>query len=325
MSESSEIVRFGEDGLVPAVVQDVATGDVLMLAFMNDEALRRTRETGRAHYWSRSRGKLWRKGETSGNEQIVDEVLINCEQNSLLLRVRQRGAVCHDGSPTCYYRRIEPDESLTIVRDQAFDPSEVYGAPASPAPEANAHTVDSLGEMTRQQFRAYTWLRDHDLAAESGTSRRLRDPEFDPRGRIADELDELAGVLTGEHRHDNLADDLRLEASQVIYWVLLAAIREHVDWSHLRPDRALGTASETVSAGTVAHLLRADAARWRDRSEPIVDIAAQGHATLALVGLACASGAIDPIAAVRADLDDLRARPYLSPLFAQSAGAQGAR
>lgn len=317
-----EAVHFGEDGLVPAIVQDAATGDVLMLAFMNAEALRRTRETGRAHYWCRSQGRLWRKGETSGNEQIVDEMLINCEQNSLLLRVRQRGAVCHDGYSTCYYRRFEPDGSLTIVRDRAFDPSEVYGVPASSDSTAIGRDIDPPAEMTRQQFRAYVWLRDHDLTAESGTSRWLRDPEVDLRARIADELDELAGVLTGEHRHSDLVSDLRLEASQVIYWVLLAAIREHVNWSRLRPDRALTTAREAVPAATAAHLLRADAARWRDRSEPVIDFAARGHATLALVGQGCASGGIDPMEAVHADLDDLRARPYLAPIFAQSAGAR---
>jgi phosphoribosyl-AMP cyclohydrolase len=101
-----DVIRFGEDGLAPVVVQDTVTGDVLMLAFMNEEALRLTRETGKAHFWSRSRGTLWRKGETSGHEQLVDAIRVNCERNSLLLLVRQIGAVCHDGYSTCYYREI---------------------------------------------------------------------------------------------------------------------------------------------------------------------------------------------------------------------------
>ncbi|HEU5430664.1 MAG TPA: phosphoribosyl-AMP cyclohydrolase, partial [Thermomicrobiales bacterium] len=108
-------IRFDAGGLVPVVTQDAATGAVLMLAFMNDTALAATRATGRAHYWSRSRGKLWRKGETSGNEQIVDGIYVNCERNSLLLRVHQTGAVCHDGYPTCFYRRLEPDDALTTI------------------------------------------------------------------------------------------------------------------------------------------------------------------------------------------------------------------
>ena len=108
-------IRFGTDGLAPVVVQDVVTGDVLMLAHMNEDALRLTYETGRAHYWSRGRNALWRKGETSGHEQLVEEVLVNCEQNSLLLLVRQVGAVCHDGYPTCFYRRTASDGSLRWI------------------------------------------------------------------------------------------------------------------------------------------------------------------------------------------------------------------
>jgi phosphoribosyl-AMP cyclohydrolase len=109
------------------VAQDVETGDVLMVAFMNEAALAETRRTGRAHYWSRSRNRLWRKGETSGHEQLVEGIFVNCEENSVLLRVRQIGAVCHDGYPTCYYRRLEPDGSLAVVRDRAFDPDAVSG------------------------------------------------------------------------------------------------------------------------------------------------------------------------------------------------------
>jgi phosphoribosyl-AMP cyclohydrolase len=92
MSDLPQTIRFDADGLVPVVAQDAVTGDVLMLAYMNDEALRLTAATGYAHYWSRGRQKLWRKGETSGHTQIVDEILVNCERNSLLLLVRQTGA-----------------------------------------------------------------------------------------------------------------------------------------------------------------------------------------------------------------------------------------
>ena len=116
-------VQFGADGLAPVVVQDAVSGDVLMLAYMNEDALRLTHETGRAHYWSRGRNALWRKGETSGHEQMVDEIRVNCERNSLLLLVRQVGAVCHDGYPTCFYRRAGPDGSLTD-RPRAFLRSE---------------------------------------------------------------------------------------------------------------------------------------------------------------------------------------------------------
>src|SRR5215211_4312697 len=143
---SQPTIRFGADGLAPVVVQDALSGDVLMLAYMNGDALRLTHETGRAHYWSRARNALWRKGETSGHEQVVDEIRVNCEQNSLLLLVRQVGAVCHDGYPTCFYRRAAPDGSLTIVRERSFDPSVVYSNSA-PAPQpCVVEEVDPLGE-----------------------------------------------------------------------------------------------------------------------------------------------------------------------------------
>src|SRR5215210_4682949 len=158
-------LRYGADGLVPVVVQDVISGDILMLAYMNEDALRLTHETGRAHFWSRGRNAVWRKGETSGHEQVVDEIRVNCEQNSLLLLVRQVGAVCHHGYPTCFYRRTAPDGSLTIVRERSFDPSVVYRDAASALQPGETQAIDPLGEATRRQFGAYAFLRDQDLTS----------------------------------------------------------------------------------------------------------------------------------------------------------------
>jgi phosphoribosyl-ATP pyrophosphohydrolase/phosphoribosyl-AMP cyclohydrolase len=95
-------VRFGADGLVPVVAQESRSGDVLMLAFANREALERTAATGRAHYYSRSRAALWRKGQTSGHEQAVREIRIDCDGDSILYRVEQTGPACHTGSRTCF-------------------------------------------------------------------------------------------------------------------------------------------------------------------------------------------------------------------------------
>jgi phosphoribosyl-AMP cyclohydrolase len=308
-------LRYGADGLVPVVVQDAVSGDVLMLAYMNDDALRLTHETGRAHYWSRGRNALWRKGETSGHEQLVDEIRVNCEQNSVLLLVRQVGAVCHDGYPTCFYRRTAPDGSLTIVRERAFDPSVIY-RDAAPAPHPHAmEAVDPLGEATRRQFGAYAYLRDHDLTSESETSRRLRYPDQQFGSRITDELRELAGVLDGEHRHADRERDVLLEASQVIYWLLLESLRKGVTWMALRPDRALGTVDTQLPAGTVGRLLRAEADRWSESGRNDSDIAAVAHATLSLVGQACASAGLDPLAAVNFDIAELESKPYLASYF----------
>lgn len=106
----NDMVRWDERGLVPAVVQDAGTGQVLMLAYMNDDALRRTLETGEAWFWSRSRAELWHKGASSGNVQRVVEVRRDCDSDALLLRVRPAGPACHTGQQSCFYRGLDGEE-----------------------------------------------------------------------------------------------------------------------------------------------------------------------------------------------------------------------
>jgi phosphoribosyl-AMP cyclohydrolase len=113
-------------GLVPAIVQDHATGDVLMLAYMNQESFNATLSTGKATYYSRSRRTLWVKGETSGNLQLVKEVRIDCDDDTVLLKVEQRGdAACHTGHRSCFYKKVEKG-SIRIMGKPLFDPKEVY-------------------------------------------------------------------------------------------------------------------------------------------------------------------------------------------------------
>ena len=100
--------KFDADGLIAAIAQDADTGDVLMLAWMNADALQQTIETGRAVYWSRSRKSLWRKGDTSGHEQHIIEIRVDCDQDAVLLKVRQTGAACHTGRRSCFYRVASP-------------------------------------------------------------------------------------------------------------------------------------------------------------------------------------------------------------------------
>lgn len=126
--------RFGPDGLIPAIVADAETSEVLMLAWMNAEALARTLETGETHFWSRSRGRLWRKGETSGETLAVVELLTDCDQDTLLVRARLagRGAACHTGRRSCFYRAVEqgsPDTLSFRGAERLFDPAAVYGDP----------------------------------------------------------------------------------------------------------------------------------------------------------------------------------------------------
>ncbi|OHD07598.1 phosphoribosyl-AMP cyclohydrolase [Sphingopyxis sp. RIFCSPHIGHO2_12_FULL_65_19] len=111
--------RFDAAGLVTAIVTDAETHKLLMVAHMNAEAIERTRATGQAHFWSRSRAALWRKGETSGNELTIVEMRVDCDQDALLLRVTPVGPACHTGRRSCFYRRVEGDDSLTFLADDA--------------------------------------------------------------------------------------------------------------------------------------------------------------------------------------------------------------
>ena len=114
------------DGLLPVIAQDAVTGEVLMMAYMNEEAYHETCETGRAVYFSRSRNKLWRKGEESGNVQMVKSIWIDCDKDTLLIKVDQiGGAACHEGYKSCFFRQVTPD-GLVVTGNRVFDPKEVY-------------------------------------------------------------------------------------------------------------------------------------------------------------------------------------------------------
>jgi len=121
-----ESVKWNADGLVPVIAQDASSGQVLMLAWMNREALRATRDSGNAVYWSRSRGRLWRKGEESGHVQKVREMRLDCDEDALLLRVEQLGGIaCHTGRERCFFRRYENGnwvETDPVIKD----PKDIY-------------------------------------------------------------------------------------------------------------------------------------------------------------------------------------------------------
>ena len=121
---------FSKSELIPAIAQDHATGDVLMMAWMNEEAWQETLKTGRVCYFSRSRSRLWRKGEESGNVQEVKEIYFDCDADTLLLRVNQiGGAACHEGYRSCFFRKVDPATGdFEVVGERVFNPKEVYGS-----------------------------------------------------------------------------------------------------------------------------------------------------------------------------------------------------
>jgi len=110
------------DGLIPVVVQDIKTRDILMVAYANEEAIELTRTTGFAHYYSRSRKKIWKKGEESGHVQQVVQILVDCDEDCLMYQVEQTGAACHTGYPSCFYRTLDG----AVISEKVFDPEKVY-------------------------------------------------------------------------------------------------------------------------------------------------------------------------------------------------------
>lgn len=126
MSDWTEQVNWNEQGLVPVIVQDLANGQVLMHAWMNREALLQTRDTGKAVYWSRSRQQLWTKGESSGHFQLVDSIRMDCDNDTLLLTVKQEGGIaCHTGRAHCFFRKLEGSDWQTI-EPVLKDPASIY-------------------------------------------------------------------------------------------------------------------------------------------------------------------------------------------------------
>jgi phosphoribosyl-AMP cyclohydrolase len=131
-------LKWGPDGLVPAIVQDDATGEVLMMAWMDRSAVRQTLASGQTHFYSRSRRAAWHKGGTSGHIQRVRGVLADCDGDVLLVRVEQVGGACHEGYRSCFFRRVAADGRLETVGSRVFDPQAVYRGPATSLPETKS-------------------------------------------------------------------------------------------------------------------------------------------------------------------------------------------
>lgn len=121
-----EKLKFNDDGLVPAIVQEENTGRVVMMAWMNEASLKSTIETGKAHFWSRSRQKYWMKGESSGHTQEVKDIAFDCDGDTLLIQVEQHGAACHEGYKSCFFRSINEGGAFDVTEERLVNPDEVY-------------------------------------------------------------------------------------------------------------------------------------------------------------------------------------------------------
>ncbi len=282
-------LTFDNQGLVPVVIQDDATDEVLMVASMNEEALRLTRETGYTHLFSRSRQKFWRKGEQSGNTQEVRAIFVNCEQNSLLVRVVQHGgAACHDGYHSCYYRRLQPDNTLQIVAERVFDPAVVYASASNKTTDDNSvfqidqdalpvEPLQKLEAKMRQLYGVYLYLRDHDMSEESN----------------------------GVHMHTGRTSDTILEGSQVGYWLLLLAATCNVPYNAFVPHAALLSGYYQLFSEGKAIEIREECLQLTSADEPS-QIARGLQLGFALIGWACAEAKVDPLEPAEYDLGQMR-------------------
>jgi phosphoribosyl-AMP cyclohydrolase len=126
LDETLRGLKYDADGLIPAVIVDARTRQVLMMAYMDETSLRETIRTGRTHFWSRSRRKQWIKGESSGHVQDVQGIYADCDADTILIEVVQHGAACHEGYYSCFYRKLTADGDWQVVGEKVFDPKEVY-------------------------------------------------------------------------------------------------------------------------------------------------------------------------------------------------------
>ena len=314
------MLHFDRQGLIPSVVVDDATDEVLMIAYMNEEALQKTRETGFTHFFSRSRNTIWRKGEQSGNSQEIRDIFVNCEENSLLVRVVQHGgAACHDGYKSCYYRRLLPNDTYEVVMERVFDPQKVYeksNVQTTLVTQEDEFHIDKdsiqieapeeLRVKMRQLYGVYLYLRDNDMSEQSNTSRLLQDHSQSYLvSRLADELQELIDVQNGEHTHAGREPDTILEGSQVGYWLFLIAATIHLNYNDFTPHEALLHGyQEHYNEGKMVEL-------WQEClslvSQSQTNTMAKGlQLGFSLVGWACAEAKISPIMPVEFDLDQMR-------------------
>jgi phosphoribosyl-AMP cyclohydrolase len=310
-------LQFDQQGLLPVVTVDDKTGVVLMLAFMSRESLQLTLQTGEVYYFSRSRNALWHKGEQSGNVQKVKAIFVNCEQNSLLIRVIQHGdAACHEGYRSCYYRRLQPDGTLKVTAERIFDPAAVYHKEEAEFTEAkgipramnsaNAEDLQNLEMELRQLYGVYLYLRDNDLSEQSNTSRLLQEHTPDYLiSRLADELQELADVQSGEHFHSGRQADTTLEGSQVGYWLFLLAATKNIPFNDFQPHIAVLDGYNGNFEESKVIEMRQDCLNLLASDEP-ASLKQGLHLGFVLIGWACASAAISPLAPAEFDLEQMR-------------------
>ncbi len=198
-------IKFDERGLVPAIVQDYQSGQVLMMAYMNEESLTKTIGTGKTWFYSRSRQTLWMKGETSGHIQSVKEILYDCDQDTLLIKVEQIGAACHTGHYSCFYRNMDGEETAPPV----FEPEQFYGSKVGPGILYELYDViaDRKEKMPADSYTTYLF--------DKGLDKILK--------KLGEENAEV--IIAAKNRSQS---EVVYETSDLIYHLLVLLVEQGV-------------------------------------------------------------------------------------------------
>lgn len=206
-----EGIKFNSDGLIPAIAQDAVTNEVLMMAYMNEEALKKTIETGKAYYFSRSRNKLWLKGESSGHFQEVVEMSLDCDKDALLLKIKQVGGACHTGANSCFFNKIDGKCGITDNGEKVFEPDEVYNN-ASVLKEVYDVVADRLNNPKEGSYTNYLF--------EKGIDKILK--------KVGEETSEV--IIAAKNRS---ADELTYEVADLIYHLTVMMVEQGIKWSDI--------------------------------------------------------------------------------------------
>ncbi|MDD4801626.1 MAG: bifunctional phosphoribosyl-AMP cyclohydrolase/phosphoribosyl-ATP diphosphatase HisIE [Syntrophomonas sp.] len=198
-------IRFDEQGLVPAIIQDFQRGQVLMMAYMNREALEKTLSTGKTWFYSRSRQSLWNKGETSGSYQTVKEIFYDCDEDTLLITVEQAGAACHTGHYSCFYRNADGEETASRI----FDMAEIYSSHTGPAIlyELYDIIVDRKDKMPEGHYTTYLF--------DKGLDKILK--------KVGEENAEV--IIAAKNRNKS---EVIYESSDLVYHLLVLLVEQGV-------------------------------------------------------------------------------------------------
>ena len=200
-------IKFNEQGLVPAIIQDAESNEVLMMAYMNRESIEKTLESGMTHFWSRSRNELWQKGETSGNIQLVQDVFVDCDSDTLLIKVKQKSGACHTGHRSCFYRQLDREKTGFVEKGNKVFESEVVYHKSKILQRLYDTVVDRKNHPVEGSYTNYLF--------EKGIDKILK--------KVGEESAEV--IIAAKNRDEG---ELIYESADLIYHLIVALVEKGI-------------------------------------------------------------------------------------------------